>query len=124
MFIKENTNNYTQHEQQQQQNKQITSLSINSLSTSNEPINNNKTQNTIHNSQTKEPSYSYDYSKTRTNTNPHLKHVTFLNPLVQIINVRSYKKYNKLPSPPSSKKNRQSYYDFGQDNIICKCITI
>jgi hypothetical protein len=121
MFIKEDINNYSQHEQKQ--NKQISSLSINSLSTSNEQINSNndKTQSTFPKPLTKEPSYSYEYSKTRTNTNSHLKRVTFLNPLVQIINVRSYKKYNKLPS---LRKNRQSYYDFGQDNIICKCITI
>ena len=118
MLIKEESNYFPQ---QPQQSKQISSDSLNSLShssfsTSHEQLNQDKK------AQIKE--CSYDYEKTRTNTNSQIKHVTFLEPFVRIINVRSYKKYNKLPSLDSSKKKHKPYYDFGQDNIICKCVII
>ena len=131
MFIKEDPNYFLQ-QHQKQQNKQISSVSLNSLlslslSIPHEQLNHDdKQKDTFHQTQIKE--YSYDCEKTRSNTNSHIKHVTFQEPFIHVINVRSYKKYNKLPSLEngnnSSKKKRQPYYVFGEDNIICKCIIL
>lgn len=131
MFVKEGSN-CSSERQQQHQSKHISSISLNSVINSafsipNEQVNQNKKLNSFQNKmQIKE--MHYEYEKTRTNTNSQMQHVSFLEPFAQVINVRSYKKYNKLPSlndgSNSPRKSRQNYYDFGQDNVICKCIII
>lgn len=102
--------------------RQCSTLSLNSLLNCsflipNEKVNIDKKEGTLRKEN------KLELEDTRVNTSPQGKQVSFEKKFVTIINVCSYKNYNKLPqvSNTTSIHKKRSIYYKGEKNSICKC---